>query len=225
MAMFIVLLGSVGCTNNVPPVWIHETGEGIEHPWLEAGEARRKAREAAIQDARMQIWRHLLQMQIMQPDGSEKPPMVESNRRISSDADPKRRSFRAESTIKKDDPATITLRVDTLQEIDPEVAADADARKVWGSDRLPKPEETEEAGSDILETIAIEEEERAGYNRLTVEQLAAINPVFRAKVWSMIENLEPRKVQVEEEGLVRVRLRADTARVLQLARKHLDPQR
>jgi hypothetical protein len=59
---------------------------------------------------------------------------------------------------------------------------------------------------------------------MTVEQLAATSPAFRAKFDHMIGNLDPLSVTQSPDGTVVVRMRMDKNEVLRLARKYLEQQ-
>ena len=54
------LLLTVSCTQTQPPSWVMAEGNGVAVPWRGAGEAARAAKEAALQEARTQIWNNLL---------------------------------------------------------------------------------------------------------------------------------------------------------------------
>ena len=67
-------------------------------------------------------------------------------------------------------------------------------------------------------------EEKALLKSMTVEQLAATSPAFRAKFDHMIGNLDPLSVTQSPDGTVVVRMRMDKNEVLRLARKYLEQQ-
>jgi hypothetical protein len=163
-------------------------------------------------------------MRILQNDpGTGIPNEVEARGTSVSDASPAEGQIRA--TARAEDASTTTVRaVDRLRPI-PTERTDPSERGVWGGDTLSaapeKPRPTETKGP----TPRVDEEEEAGLSRLTIEQLAAVSPVFRAKIWSMIEDLEPRAVEADADGSVTAVLQIDLNEVMGLARRHLDKLR
>jgi hypothetical protein len=219
------LSGGWACAPTTAPRWLSSEGHGVEQPWLNPGQARRKAREAAIQQARVNLWNQLLPMQILQNDPETGAPN-EIEARGSSASDGSAAEGQLRATASPEDALTTTVwAVDTLRPIPPEQRNSPSQRGVWGSDTLsaapekPRPPETKGP------TPRVGEEEEAGLSRLTIEQLAAVSPVFRAKIWSMIEALEPRAVEADAEGRVTAVLQIDLNEVMDLARRYLDKLR
>ncbi|NQU45041.1 hypothetical protein HQ520_17285 [bacterium] len=156
VALSLLLLVFSGCALQGKPDYLEARGEGLEVPWRSPGEARRKAREAAIQDARVEIWTRLLPMRVL-------------------------------------DEAT-----------------------------------TDSANNDLGPGAPVRtraEEEEVLYDRITIEQLAAINPAFRAKLRRLIGSLNPEEVLEEPGGRIVIRMQVDKNEVLALAREYLRRQR
>lgn len=185
LAGLLVLAFLAGCSRNAPPQWIRGQGSALEVPWEKPGKAFRKAREAALEEARLKIWNKVLPLPFQQemPETPQDPVLV---------------------------------RQDYLEwETD---GATSVSRPLWGSDELtstsPLAEieaewerQSQEAAADRMETV-------------TVEQLAVLDPVFRARLRQMIGNLEPTLLEKEESNRVVIKLQIDKNRVLRLARKH-----
>ena len=197
--LVLLLVWMTGCSMQPPPVWVVGEGQGLQVPWRKPGEALRSARETAILEARLRIRGQLLPEPILRQDG---PP---------GEAAP------PASPVGLTSPTSPTGLTTPTGPASPSAPGRAPGL-------LPLDNPTSATWRIDTSRRSWSSEEKALLKSMTVEQLAATSPAFRAKFDHMIGNLDPLTVTQSPDGTVVVRMRMDKNEVLRLARKYLEQQ-
>jgi hypothetical protein len=191
----LLLVWMTGCSMQPPPVWVVGEGQGLQVPWRKPGEALRSARETAILEARLRIRGQLLPEPILRQDGQPQEAGLTGPTSPTSPTGLTTPTGPASSSAPGSAPGLLPLDNPTSATWRIDTS-----RRSWSS------------------------EEKALLKSMTVEQLAATSPAFRAKFDHMIGNLDPLSVTQSPDGIVVVRMRMDKNEVLRLARKYLEQQ-
>ena len=195
MLLVLLLVWMTGCSMQPPPVWVVGEGQGLQVPWRKPGEALRSARETAILEARLRIRGQLLPEPILRQDSQSQEAGLTGPTGPTSPTGLTTPTGPASPSAPGS--ATGLLPLDNPTSATWRIDT---SRRSWAS------------------------EEKALLKSMTVEQLAATSPAFRAKFDHMIGNLDPLSVTQSPDGTVVVRMRMDKNEVLRLARKYLEQQ-
>ena len=195
MLLVLLLVWMSGCSMQPSPVWVVGEGQGLQVPWRKPGEALRSARETAILEARLRIRGQLLPEPILRQDSQSQEAGLTGPTGPTSPTGLTTPTGPASPSAPGS--ATGLLPLDNPTSATWRIDT---SRRSWAS------------------------EEKALLKSMTVEQLAATSPAFRAKFDHMIGNLDPLSVTQSPDGTVVVRMRMDKNEVLRLARKYLEQQ-
>jgi len=193
--LVLLLVWMTGCSMQPPPVWVVGEGQGLQVPWRKPGEASWSARETAILEARLRIRGQLLPEPILRQDSQSQEAGLTGPTGPTSPTGLTTPTGPASPSAPGS--ATGLLPLDNPTSATWRIDT---SRRSWAS------------------------EEKALLKSMTVEQLAATSPAFRAKFDHMIGNLDPLSVTQSPDGTVVVRMRMDKNEVLRLARKYLEQQ-
>lgn len=194
---FISLVLAVGCGPSKPPLWLDAKGHGLEAPWLSPGKAQRRAREAAVDAARLRLWNAILDLPVSGEAIDLRPPsdLLEET----------------EDWSVRPGAQTATSSPQQMEQPVPAIVLEDAGLTSPSVEQLTDKER-------LLDTPEV-------YSQVTVEQLAAISPPFRAQLQVLFHRLEPVSVQPAEDGEVVAEMRVDVNRVLEMARRYLEQEK
>lgn len=195
----LLLVWMSGCSMQPPPVWVEGEGRGLLVPWRKPVEAVQSARETAILEARLRIRAQLLPEPILRQDS---PPGEAAT---------------PASSVGLTSPTSPTGLTSPTGPASPSAPGKAPGL-------LPLDNPTSATWRIDTSRRSWSSEEKALLKSMTVEQLAATSPAFRAKFDHMIGGLDPLGVPKTADGTVVVRMRIDKNEVFRVARKYLEQQ-